>query len=278
MKDIQKVLYEGINFLKDNNVLSYNIDAKLILMKVLNMSKVELLTSREKVSPKDEIDYFQLLKKRANGVPVSYITNFREFMSLDFFVNEKVLIPRGDTEILVEKAIEIIGEKCYNTHLDICTGSGCIPISISKHTNILNCIGTDISSDAIEVANKNSKIHNTKNVEFIVSDLAKNVDSQKFDIITSNPPYIDFYEMQQLEKDLYFEPTLALYGGVDGLDFYRRLIITIKELLNDNGTALFEIGTKTKEIVDLLEEADFKNIEVLQDLQNRDRVICFRKK
>lgn len=277
--NIQEALTYGRKRLM-RNILSYDIDAKLLLMDVLNIDKVTLLTSREEITNDDFLRYENYLIRREKHEPVAYILGYIYFMDLKFFVNPSVLIPRGDTEILVYKALELINKYKFKAHLDMCCGSGCIPISLTVDTNI-NSTGIDISRNALDIFQKNILFHKLEDkIQYIESDLFSNINmNNKYDIITSNPPYITGTEMIDLMDDVKnFEPHLALYGGNDGLDFYRNITSTAYTLLNNGGYLIYEIGYNQGEYVkDILMENNFTDIEILNDLNKNNRVVLGRK-
>lgn len=279
MHKVQQTLLFGKNFLKENGDISWDIDAKVLLMFVLNIDKVTLLTSDYEISESDFDKYLSILKRRANFEPVAYIINSAEFMSLPFYVDENVLIPRGDTEILVEEAISLIKQHSLKTMLDMCTGQGAIAISTSYYTDI-EVIGADIDEKCIEISKKNAIINGVEEkTNFIVSDLFENIQNKKFDIIASNPPYISSEEVLTLMNDVKdYEPHLALTDGSDGLTFYRKITKTAYGYLNDGGFLLFEIGYNQKDDVKkILEENGFSSIKVLTDLNGHNRVVYGQK-
>ena len=216
-------------------------------------------------------EYENVLNKRAEHVPLQYITGEQEFMGIPFHVNDSVLIPRQDTETLVEEALKVVrpGMKV----MDMCTGSGCILISILKNIVDVEGFGYDISKQAINVAKENAKLNNV-NATFERSDLFDDV-SDKFDVIVSNPPYIPTDVIGGLMPEVaVFEPMLALDGKEDGLHFYRRIVEKASEYLNPGGKLLFEIGHDQGESVSgLMKEAGFQDVRVVKDLVGNDRVV-----
>ena len=216
-------------------------------------------------------EYENVLNKRAEHVPLQYITGEQEFMGIPFRVNESVLIPRQDTETLVEEALKVVrpGMKV----LDMCTGSGCILISILKNIVDVQGFGYDISKQAINVAKENAKLNNV-DASFERSDLFENV-SDKFDVIVSNPPYIPTDVIGGLMPEVaVYEPMQALDGKEDGLHFYRRIIEKASDYLNPDGKLLFEIGHDQGESVSkLMMEAGYKDVRVIKDLAGNDRVV-----
>lgn len=219
------------------------------------------------------------IKKIIEGKPIQYITNYQEFMKLQFYVNENVLIPQPDTEILVEQVINENKNKNINI-LDLCTGSGAIGISIAKYIEKSNIIATDISSKALQIAKLNAEknlVH--KKIEFILSDMFKDIGKRSFDIIVSNPPYIKTKIIKNLDKTVQNEPSLALDGGMDGLKFYKIIAQKAHEFLNKNGKIYLEIGYDQKDdVVNLLKNTfKYKDIICIKDLEQNDRVIIASK-
>lgn len=206
------------------------------------------------------------------GIPIQYINNKAYFMGLEFYVDENVLIPRCDTEILVEEIIKIIKKDSLLKILDLCTGSGAIAISLKKYLNNIEIMASDISDKALMVAKKNaSKIG--VDVKFIESDLFNNING-KFDLIVSNPPYIKKTVIPSLDKQVRNEPILALAGGEDGLDFYRKISYEAKKFLNNNGYLCFEIGyDQRKDVEDILLQNGYINIYSKKDYGGNDRII-----
>ena len=215
--------------------------------------------------------------KLVNGEPIQYITNSQEFMNLKFYVDNRVLIPQPDTEILVENVISIVENTQKNCQkeieiLDLCTGSGIIGICLKKNLQNVKVYVSDISEDALDVAKKNS-IQNNVEISFIKSDLFDEI-NEKFDIIVSNPPYIESNAIEGLSNEVKNEPKIALDGGKDGLDFYRKIIKEAPNFLNKIGVLALEIGYNQKDAVEkMLKTYKYKNIQIKKDLSNIDRVI-----
>ncbi len=268
MKTID-VLLKAKQNLRDNDIDER--EARLLLAYALRVKSEELVKYDE--IEDDTFNRFQeVLNKRCSHIPFAYITGHPEFMTLDFKVNENVLITRADTEILVEETIRICKDKLISI-LDMCTGSGCIAISLAKYLERAKVSASDISKGALEVAKENAALNNAQ-VIFIESNLFDSINS-KFDVIVSNPPYIKKDVIDTLEKEVREnEPTIALDGGDDGLDFYRVIIENAKEHLNKDGYLLFEIGfDQAKEVKELLERNNYKNIRVIKDYSGNDRVV-----
>mgnify|MGYP004586965337 FL=1 len=278
--NIEEILKKEINNLKQNNIENSTLKAKILLANILKVKKEYLLIhSEEQVKQEDKIKYENCIKELIKGKPLQYITNKQEFMGLNFYVDENVLIPQPDTEILVEKAIEIAETTQKNKILDMCTGSGCIAISLAKKINNAQITAVDISNSALNVANKNAINNNVeKKIKFINSDIFNNIE-EKFDIIVSNPPYIETETINKLEIEVQNEPHVALDGGIDGLKFYKIIANNAFEYLNENGYLLLEIGyNQQNSVTQLLQDTGkYKNIETIKDLGGNYRVVIARK-
>lgn len=272
---IKEAIKYGSDLLKENKIEDYSIKVKILISFITGIKK-DILINYEDVEILDnklEI-YIYNLNKIIEGVPIQYITKKQEFMRLDFFVDENVLIPQPDTEILVEEVLKI--SKLYNKKiniLDLCTGSGAISVSLAKYIKDVNIIATDISENAIEIAEKNAIKNNAENkIKFVVSDMFKNIEN-KFDIIVSNPPYIETKEIEKLSKEVKNEPIIALDGGNDGIKYYKIIADNYNKFLNIGGYLLLEIGYNQGESVSKL----FKNSEIKKDLSGNNRVILVKK-
>lgn len=215
------------------------------------------------------------IDKIINGKPIQYITNEQEFMKLKFYVDENVLIPQPDTEIIVEKVIDEFKDKELKI-LDLCTGSGTIAISLAKYIERCNILATDISSKAIQIAKLNAEKNQVhKKIEFVLSDMFEEIRKDKFDIIVSNPPYIKTEVIKTLDKQVQNEPKLALDGGINGLKFYEIISKNAYKFLNNNGKIYLEIGYDQKnDVIDLLKKTQkYKDIICIKDLELNDRLI-----
>jgi len=267
---------EGIKKLKLSNIDAPVITAGAILCYVLGCEKTYLYTHDDYVLSREEYEkYCDALDRRMNGEPLQYITGYQEFMSLNFAVTPNVLIPRQDTEILVENIIEFVGPNENVSILDIGTGSGCIAISLAYYIKSSKVIGVDISKEALEIAKKNAlNCGVEERVIFIESNLFENVPTRKFDIIVSNPPYIPNQVINTLDRQVKdFEPKIALDGGEDGLDFYRKIVKQSVDFLKPKGLLAFEVGfDQAQDVVKIMEES-FTDIKVKKDLAGIERVV-----
>ena len=277
---IKEALNNSINILKQRNIESPIQIAKIVLSHVLQQNKEYILINENEIL-KDEIyeEFIKKVEKISLGTPVQYVTNKQEFMDMEFFVDENVLIPRPDTEILVEEVLELINKKNNLSIIDMCTGSGAIAISLAKYTENNKICAVDISSEALEVAKKNAiKNGVDEKIEFINSNMFENVnDNEKFDVIVSNPPYIESEVVLTLDKQVQHEPKIALDGGIDGLDFYRKLLESSKRYLKENGIIAMEIGYNQRETVTNLFKTEYKNVYCKKDLGGNDRVVVCMK-
>lgn len=272
---IKEMLSKGMIILKGNNIDSPKLKARLLLQYILKKPRQYLIVyDNEEVGKKEQWEYFVNIEKLANGVPLQHITHHQEFMKMDFYVDENVLIPRPDTEILVEETIKIAKKMNQPKILDLCTGSGAIAISIAKNVPDAEVYAIDISQKALDVANKNAKELDAK-VKFIKSNLFNKMNKMKFDIIVSNPPYIKKDVINSLSKEVQKEPELALDGGIDGLDFYRKITNQAIDYLKFGSYLCFEIGYDQKdEVLDIIKKQEhYSNIYCKKDLGGNDRVI-----
>ncbi len=278
-KTIGELLEFGSKKLKEKSIDSYMLDAQLLLGMVLGKDKIYLITNRDKeVSHKDEKEYIALIEKRSSKMPIKYILGETEFMGFDFDVEEGVLIPRGDTEILVEELLSIINEDEELNICDLCSGSGAIGISLAMNRKNIKVDEIDNYDIPEKVTKSNIVKHGLENrVNFIKSDLLEEAikAEKKYDIIVSNPPYIKASEIEGLMDDVkLYEPHVALDGGEDGLIFYRRIIEESKLTLNEKGILAFEIGhDQGLDVRILMEEAGFSNVKLVKDLAGLDRVL-----
>ncbi len=283
--NIKQALEYGINLLKENDINEPIIKTRIILANILNKSKEYLLIHENEELSNNLTKLFKNnVKKICNGVPVQYITNKQEFMGLEFYVDENVLIPQPDTEILVEEVINICRDcndqykyrdNKYIEILDLCTGSGAIGISIAKNIENSKITLSDISKKALQIEKKNYIKNNIINkIKIVESDLFDNI-NDKFDIIVSNPPYIKTDVIETLDKDVRYEPIIALDGGKDGLKMYRKIINEAYKYLKPDGHLCLEIGFDQKnDVIKLIKDTKrYINIYSKKDLAGNDRII-----
>lgn len=278
-KTIEELINTGTKTLKDNGIDTARLDTELLLGNVIEKERLYLITHKEETIGKDQCDeFFELIEKRRKKMPVKYILNKCEFMGIDLHVEEGVLIPRDDTELLVDEVLKNISEDDEKQICDLCCGSGAIGISLA-------CLRKNIKVDLLDyypipekVTLINIEKHNLQGrVSFSKSDLldVSIKASKKYDIIVSNPPYIEEEEIEKLMDDVQkYEPHTALSGGIDGLDFYRKIVNQSIEVLNENGILAFEIGyNQGKAVKSLMEENNFKDVRVIKDFASLDRIV-----
>ncbi|MBZ0314606.1 peptide chain release factor N(5)-glutamine methyltransferase [Clostridium butyricum] len=278
-KTIEELINTGTKTLKDNGIDTARLDTELLLGNVIEKERLYLITHKEETIGKDQCDeFFELIEKRRKKMPVKYILNKCEFMGIDLHVEEGVLIPRDDTELLVDEVLKNISENDEKQICDLCCGSGAIGISLA-------CLRKNIKVDLLDyypipekVTLINIEKHNLQGrVSFSKSDLldVSIKASKKYDIIVSNPPYIEEEEIEKLMDDVQkYEPHTALSGGIDGLDFYRKIVNQSIEVLNKNGILAFEIGyNQGKAVKSLMEENNFKDVRVIKDFASLDRIV-----
>lgn len=281
---LEALLKEGKRYLRKYDVPQSPLDAELLLMQVLDITRVEIYTkSKESISYERQIEYQELLRKRAQGIPLQYLKGNQEFMGLSFSVTPDVLIPRPDTEVLVESVQEYTRKENFQYLAEIGTGSGCISISLCYYQPWIYIMAGDISPDALRVAEQNGIRHHVQNqIEWIRSDVFQGFpDSMigKFDAIVSNPPYIPTKDISTLMREVKdHEPYQALNGGQDGLDFYQRIIQEGYKFLTPNGYFFFEVGKdQAFPVSELLEKQGCDRVEIRKDLSGIERVVIGRK-
>lgn len=281
--NIREAIKTGMNMIKEKNIEDATLKSKMIMENVLGQNRQYIIANDlNQLDYEQEKEYFFEIEKLLENNPIEYITNKKEFMNLELYVNQNVLIPRQDTEILVEEVINILQNiKAENIQiLDMCTGSGAIAIALAK--NVEKCIvdAVDISSGALEVVRKNVVKNQVEDkINIINSDLFSKVPNKKYNLIVSNPPYIERNVIENLDKQVQKEPIIALDGGEDGLDFYKKIINEASSYLESNGYLCFEIGYNQKSAVQnlLSNSGKYQNIYCKKDLCGNDRVIIAKK-
>lgn len=267
----REVLAQGEEVLLKASIPDAKIDAWYLFEYVFQMNRTHYFLNQEKEANNEQYETYQeLLAKRSMRVPLQHITGRQEFMGLEFCVNEHVLIPRQDTECLVERVMQYANGKDV---LDVCTGSGCIIISLDKLCRLKSATAVDISKEALNVARKNAKELDA-HIFFVESDLFSQI-HEKYDIIVSNPPYIPTSVIEGLMEEVKeYEPMLALDGKEDGLYFYRQIIAKASEYLTREGMIFFEIGHDQGEAVArLMNDYGFDQVKIEKDLSGLDRVV-----
>ncbi len=276
MKTIWEICQDGARRLADNGIENAEWESRALLCDQLNLSLGDFLI--RKADPMDEAEsiiFTKNIERRCTHVPLQHILGKAYFYGLEFYVSPSVLIPRPETELLVEHALKEL--HAGMTVLDLCTGSGCIAITAATQCPGIKTDASDVSYEALEVAGKNADA-NKAAVNFIHSDLFEEISGQ-YDMILSNPPYISQAEMQTLMPEVKdHDPQLALYGGIDGLDFYKRIASGAPDHLNPGGILMMEIGAgQANDVSTLLKENDFTDIQIIQDLNGLDRIVTGRR-
>ena len=277
---ISDAIKRGMIELKNDNIEEPKLKSRLLMQYVLKeTSQYVIVNDMENLEKNKEKQYFEGIKILKKGIPIEHITHQKEFMKLNFFVDKNVLIPRQDTEILVEEVIKIAKRINAKKILDLCTGSGAIAVSLAKYLPQTEITAIDISNDALKIAKKNAVSNNVENqITFISSDMFTNLNEEKFDIIVSNPPYIKTNVIKELDIQVKNEPYIALDGGEDGLDFYKKIINESYQYLKCNGYLCLEIGFDQKfDVIELIENAEkFEGTYSKKDLFDNDRIIITR--
>lgn len=309
---LQELIQNSKHELDSLNIEEADIKLKILIEYVFKISKEKLILKyKDEINNKKVEEFRNLLKKLENGIPIQYIINNQEFMGLNFYVDEDVLIPQPDTEVLVEEVIKYCNElrnnepedketnKDYKENiekepiinkedkninkktikiLDLCTGSGIVGISIYKYLENVEIYASDISQKALNIAKKNTNLNNAK-INFINSDMFENIHIKDFDIIVSNPPYIESKVIKSLSKEVQNEPKLALDGGEDGLKFYRSILENANDYLRKNGAIFLEIGYDQKEKIEeiLKSYKIYKETKCIKDFGGNNRVIIIKK-
>ncbi len=274
---IKETMRKGMIKLKTGNVTEPNLKSRLLMQYILNKPRQYLIVYDDQIlTLRQEVDYFKSIKRLIEGEPIQHITHQQEFMKLNFFVDENVLIPRPDTEILVEEAIKIAKKTKAKKILDLCTGSGAIAVSLAKYLDDVEITAIDISSKSLQIAIKNAKSNQVEDkITFIESDLFSNIPDDKYDIIVSNPPYIRKDVINTLTKEVQKEPKIALDGGEDGLEFYRKIVCESAKYLKFRGYLCLEIGfDQKKDVINIINnERKYVGTYCKKDLYDNDRIV-----
>ena len=278
--NIESTLNEGINILKKNKISNPQLDSEILLSNSIKKDKKHIILNPKEILNLEQTEIFKnLIERRKKGEPVAYLINKKDFWKDEFFVNKDVLIPRPDTELIIEQVLKIYSKNSQLQVLDIGTGSGCILLSILKERPNFYGTGIDISKKSIKVSKLNTKQLNlTNRVKFFHSSI-DNFKLGKYDLIVSNPPYIELFNLRYLEKDVInFEPKLALNGGFDGFSKIRKVINKAKTLIKKNGKFILEIGFNQKnKVKKILKEEGFYVNRAIRDYGNNDRCIISTK-
>ena len=278
--NIENILIEGTNTLKQSGVSNPQLDCEILLSNSINKDKKYIILNPKQILNDGQLsDFKSLIEKRKKGEPIAYLINKKEFWNNEFFVNKDVLIPRPDTELIVEEVLKIYSKNTHLQVLDIGTGSGCILLSILKERKYFYGTGIDISKKSINVSKFNAKKLNLENkVKFFHSSV-DNFTVGKYDLVVSNPPYIELVNLKYLEKDIVnFEPKLALSGGFDGFSKIRKVINKANCLIKKNGKFILEIGFNQKnKVKEILKQEGFYINKAVRDYGNNDRCIISTK-
>ncbi len=273
---ITESLRAAKSLLAEAGVPDSRLDAEYLLSHVLNQNRMALLMNgREELSPAHQAAFDQLLKRRAQRVPLQYLLQSQDFMGLSLYVDESVLIPRPETEQLCEQALLWLSKRQENdspTVLDLCTGSGALAVAIAHALPKAKVSAADLSQKALDVARRNADAYHAK-ISFLQGDFLNAAAGQKFDLIVCNPPYIPSSECSHLQPEVLMEPSMALDGGEDGLHYYRKLAVEAPRFLCPGGALFCEVGFDQAQVVRDLFSPSFERIEILQDLSGIPRIV-----
>jgi len=278
--NIENALNIANNILKDNCNNSYQLDSELLMSKIFEKDRKFIILNSNKKLSEEKLEQFNcLINKRSKGEPIAYLLNKKDFWKYEFYVDKGILIPRPDSEVVVDQILKLTNNKDNLRILDIGVGSGCLLLSVLKERKNFHGVGIDISKKCIDISNINaSKLEILNRVKFFKSDV-DNFRFGKYDLIVSNPPYIKMLDFNNLKKDVInFEPKLALYGGLDGTSEIRKVIKKSSELIKKNGKFILEIAYDQKDkVIKLLRDKGFYINNVLKDLADNDRCIVSTK-
>ena len=271
-----EVINNGANILKKNNIPNFFLDSEILICKILQKKREYIILNQNlEIKKNDYLKFISLIQKRSSNIPLAYLTKSKDFWKSEFFVDNRVLIPRPDTEIIIEEVLSILKAKKINNFLEIGVGSGCIVLSILNEIKLLKATGIDISQKALEVCKINSKkLGLNSRLKLYKSDIDK-FDIGKYDLIVSNPPYICRSDLNNLMKDVIgYEPKNALNGGNDGVFEIRKIVNKSSKLLKKNGKLVLEIGHNQKgKVSDILKNNGFFIQKVMKDLGQNNRCI-----
>ena len=273
--DIQSALKKGQSILIDNNIISAKLDSEILMSQAIRKNKKFIILNLHKEIKKKDLDYFDnLIQERARSKPIAQIIKKKDFWKYEFIVNNNVLIPRPDTEILIEQVLKLVKNKNRLQILDIGIGSGCILMSILKEKKNFIGTGIDISNKSLQISKANGQKLRINNRLRLFKSNIDNFNTGKYDLIVSNPPYIEKRYLKCLEKDIGFEPKQALDGGLDGLSEIRKVINKSSELIKRSGHLIIEIGFDQKnKVKKILRDKGFYIKKIVKDLSNHDRCI-----
>jgi release factor glutamine methyltransferase len=278
--NIQSAVIEGASVLMNKSIISAQLDTEILMAKALGKSREYIILNHDKVLDIENLEYFKkLVHERSTRKPIAYLLNKKFFWKSEFYVNKNTLIPRPDTEIIIEQILKVTKNKNNLKILDIGIGSGCILLTILKERKNFYGTGIDISKDSLKVSKINAKkLFVEERIKFYKSDVDK-FDQGKYDLVVSNPPYIKKNNLKYLESDvLKFEPKIALDGGLDGLSVIRKVIKKSSELLKKNGKFILEIGFDQKsKVIKLLKNKGFYINSTIKDFAKNDRCIVSTK-
>ncbi|MDR0820787.1 MAG: peptide chain release factor N(5)-glutamine methyltransferase [Endomicrobium sp.] len=273
--NVYSLLKRAGTFLKSKGLSEPESDAEVLLSFVLQTKRSKLpLIRRQKLTDIQVLQYEKYILRRSKREPAAYITGLAGFMDFEFKVNKNVLIPRPETEILVETALKLAKKENKNSALDLCTGSGCIAVSLAKLGKFKDIMASDVSGSALEIAKENARINNALDINFVKSDVFGGISGKSFDIIVSNPPYVSYEEYDALESELKYEPEIALTADDSGLFFYKKIAGKAGRYLKDNGFILIELNAyKAGEIKQVFSTGGYKNIEIIKDYAGSPRIL-----
>lgn len=267
----------GTQLLSEHQVDQPRVNAEIILSHLLKLERIDLYLNHDKpITSSEFVEYLKFLNKRTLGIPIQYLTHWVDFFSYRFLVEEGVFIPRKDTEVLVEEIVKQLNRNGNITILDLCTGCGNIAISLALEFPLARVYGTDISSKAISVAIENTRrLGVIERVKFLMGDLFEPVSlGRSADLIVSNPPYIKKSDLGNLPKEVKAEPLHTYYGGEDGLNVIRKIIVQAREYLSRGGMLAIEVGyDQARTVKNLMEECGYRGVKIVRDLGGNERVI-----